>query len=76
MSQETLAERLNVSRQEISCWEMGTAMHDANNILQLSKLFGVTTDYLLNDDFNSDEDPSKERRVYTSKQFTCLDSKK
>lgn len=63
MSQETLAERLNVSRQAISRWEMGTAMPDANNILQLSKLFGVTTDYLLNDDFNSDEDLPKINEV-------------
>jgi hypothetical protein len=29
---------------------------DAQNILQLSKLFGVTTDYLLNDDYESDGD--------------------
>ena len=47
MSQEDLAEKLDVSRQAISRWESGTAMPDANNILQLSKLFGVTTDYLL-----------------------------
>ena len=39
MSQEELAEKLNVSRQAVSRWEMGTAMPDAVNILQLSKLF-------------------------------------
>ena len=49
-SQEDLAERINVSRQAISRWEGGTAQPDATNILQLSKLFGVTTDYLLGDD--------------------------
>ena len=42
MSQEDLAEKLDVSRQAISRWESGAAMPDANNILQLSKLFGVT----------------------------------
>lgn len=47
MLQEDLAEKLNISRQAISRWESGTAMPDASNILQLSKLFGVTTDYLL-----------------------------
>lgn len=47
MSQEDLAEKLDVSRQAISRWESGAAMPDANNILQLSKLFDVTTDYLL-----------------------------
>lgn len=56
MSQENLAEKMNVSRQAISRWEMGTALPDTSNVLQLSKLFGVTTDYLLNDDYESDYD--------------------
>ena len=55
-SQEDLAEKLNVSRQAISRWENETALPDAQNILQISKLFGVTTDYLLNDDYKSDGD--------------------
>ena len=42
---------------------MGTAMPDASNILQLSKLFDVTTDYLLNDDYDSDEDLPKVQKV-------------
>lgn len=46
MSQEELAEKLNVSRQAVSRWELGSAQPDANNILQISKLFGVTADYL------------------------------
>ena len=36
---------------------------DAGNILQLSKLFGVTTDYLLNDDYQSDNDLPKVKEV-------------
>ena len=63
MSQEELAGRLNVSRQAVSRWEMGTAMPDATNILQLSKLFCVTTDYLLNDEYQSDNDLPKVREV-------------
>lgn len=63
MSQEDLAEKLDVSRQAISRWESGSAMPDANNILQLSKLFGVTTDYLLNDDYQSDNDLPKVKEV-------------
>ena len=55
-SQEDFAEKLNVSRQAISRWENGTALPDAQNILQISKLFHVTTDYLLNDDYESDSD--------------------
>ncbi len=56
MSQEDLAERLNVSRQAVSRWEVGSAQPDASNVLQLSKLFGVTADYLLNDSYESDQD--------------------
>ena len=55
-SQEEFAEKLNVSRQAISRWENDSALPDALNILQISKLFGVTTDYLLNDDYTSDKD--------------------
>ena len=55
-SQEEFAEKLDVSRQAISRWENGTALPDAQNILQISKLFGVTTDYLLHDDYESNGD--------------------
>jgi len=58
-SQEELAEKINVSRQAISRWEGALAQPDATNILQLSKLFGVTTDYLLNDEYESDDDLPK-----------------
>lgn len=54
LSQEELAEKLNVSRQAISRWELGSAQPDVSNILQLSKLFKVTTDYLLQDDYEGD----------------------
>ena len=62
-SQEDLAEKLNVSRQAISRWEGATAQPDAANILQLSKLFGVTTDYLLNDEYESDNDLPKVKQL-------------
>lgn len=62
-SQEELAEQLNVSRQTISRWEGATAQPDAGNILQLSKLFHVTTDYLLNDEFESDNDLPKVQQL-------------
>lgn len=51
MSQEQLANELNVSRQSVSRWEVGSALPDALNILNLSKLFDVSADYLLNDDY-------------------------
>lgn len=62
-SQEKLAEKLNISRQAISRWESDTAQPDVSNILQLSKLFGVTTDYLLNEDYESDNDLPKVKEL-------------
>ncbi len=53
-SQEDFAEKLDVSRQAISRWENGTALPDAQNILRISKLFNVTSDYLLNDDYEEE----------------------
>ena len=46
-SQEELADRINVSRQALSKWESGTSVPDTANVVALSRLFGVTTDYLL-----------------------------
>ncbi|MCF0122505.1 MAG: helix-turn-helix transcriptional regulator [Ruminiclostridium sp.] len=50
MSQEELAEKMDVSRQSVSKWESGGSIPDMNKILMLSEIFGVTTDYLLKDD--------------------------
>ena len=50
MSQEELAEKLNVSRQSVSKWESAAVYPELDKILQLASLFGVTTDYLLKDD--------------------------
>lgn len=55
-SQEELALQLNISRQAISRWEMGTALPDSSNLLQISKLFNVTTDYLLYDEYENEKD--------------------
>ena len=47
-SQEELATRMNVSRQAVSKWEAASTTPDLEKILELSNLFGVTIDYLLN----------------------------
>ena len=54
-SQEELAEKVEVSRQAVSKWEAGQSSPDLDKILQLSNLFGVTTDYLLKDEAESEE---------------------
>jgi len=49
MSQEELAEKLNVSRQSISKWESAQSMPDLKRILMMAELFGISTDVLLKD---------------------------
>lgn len=49
LSQEQLAEALNVSRQAISKWEGGSATPESDKLLALSNYFGVSLDYLLKD---------------------------
>jgi len=52
-SQEELAGKLGVSRQSVSKWESAQAMPDLKKILQLSEVFGVTTDYLMKDEIEA-----------------------
>ena len=47
LTQEQLAEKLDVSRQSISKWESGQATPELEKIVTLSTIFNVTTDYLL-----------------------------
>ena len=49
-SQEKLAEQINVSRQSISKWESGQVLPEIEKVIELSKIFQVTTDYLLLDE--------------------------
>ena len=48
-SQEELAERIGVTRQAVSRWESDSAKPDADKIIAVCDLFGVSADYLLRD---------------------------
>lgn len=49
-TQDELANTLNVSRQAISKWELGTAYPDIERLIQISELFNVTLDSLIKGD--------------------------
>ena len=49
VTQEELAEKLDVSRQAVAKWESGQVYPDINNLIQISNLFNVTVDYLVRD---------------------------
>ena len=52
MTQETLAERLNVSRQTISKWEMDAANPEMEKALELCRVFNCTLDNLFRDEMD------------------------
>ena len=47
-SQEDLADKLDISRQAVSKWEVGTSKPDIDNLMKLSKLFSKPIDELVN----------------------------
>ena len=65
LSQEALAESLGVSRQSVSKWETGEATPEVSKLLSLSKLFGVTTDYLLDDEAEEEKEEMMKMMKYS-----------
>ncbi len=57
MSQEQLANELDVSRQAIYKWETGSTTPDTEKVIKLSEIFGISFDDLLNDNINITETP-------------------
>ena len=58
LSQDQLAELLDVSRQAVSKWERNEAMPEAEKIVRISRQFGVSTDYLLLEELEEPETAS------------------
>lgn len=68
-SQEELGDVLGISRQAISKWESGQSFPDINNLLKLSDIYGVTTDFLLKGedsykDCDEESESHKSSRIY------------
>ncbi|SHH85642.1 Transcriptional regulator, contains XRE-family HTH domain [Sporobacter termitidis DSM 10068] len=70
LSQEQLAAQVTVSRQAISKWELGESLPDTENIVQLTKIFAVSADFLLNDEVDipnaSTENVNQEKDIIQS----------
>ena len=83
-SQEELAGQMNVSRQSVSKWEGAQSIPDLEKMIRLSKLFGVTTDYLLKDEIeeigkpetgSTDEEETSRKNVSMEEANSCLSVK-
>jgi len=69
LSQEALAERITVTRQTISKWELNQSSPDLFFIAQLSDIFNVSSDYLIKDDMvEPDELPVRKRSYRLSER--------
>lgn len=69
LSQGSLAEFVDVSRQSISKWETGQAKPDVDKIVKLSEIFHVTVDYLVKDNDNLEDEqeiPAYEQKITTN----------
>ena len=62
-SQEELAEQLGVTRQSVSKWEGAQSVPNMDKVVQMSRLFGVTTDFLLKDELSEEEDYTRENKA-------------
>ena len=58
LSQEDISQELGVSRQAISKWESDAGLPDIDNLIKLSKLFGVSVGWLLGTEADPTYDPS------------------
>lgn len=67
MSQDTLAEKLDVSRQAVSKWERDETMPETEKVIRIAQLFGVSTDYLLlSNPVRENPQPQPQARPYTT----------
>lgn len=65
LSQEALANKLGISRQAISKWESGSSFPDLENLVELSRLYEVSLDYLMKaSDLEEKENEKKKESNY------------
>ena len=65
MSQDELAEKLEVSRQSVSLWENGQTQPTVDNIIALTKIFNISANDLLGDETGLPMDDVKPSQTKT-----------
>lgn len=68
LSQMYVAEQMEISRQAISRWEVGTALPSTDNLRKLAELYGVSIDVLLNESVPLTEVHREQQRVEPAPQ--------
>ena len=72
LSQEELAEKLNVTRQTISKWELGQTKPDSEKLMEIAKIFNVSTDELLNESESNFNTVKKNQNTDNGKRNTII----
>lgn len=73
MTQEVLADKLNVSRQTISKWEMDAANPEMDKALELCKVFNCSLDNLFRDEMDKRSDKYTDLRIETVPGFRYVE---
>lgn len=73
MTQEYLAEKMSVSRQTISKWEMDTAKPEMDKALELCKVFNCTLDNLFRDEMDKRSDKYTNLRIEMVPEFRYVE---
>ena len=73
VSQSTVAEHLNISRQSISKWENNSSYPDLDNLVRLSEYYEVTVDDLLKEikGLKKKKEENKKKIKETKKKGEC-----
>lgn len=72
MTQEDLAEKMDISRQTVSKWELGTALPEMDKALELCRLFNCSLDNLFRDDMIACGEEYTNLRVETVPAFRYI----
>lgn len=72
MTQEMLAEKLNVSRQTVSKWEMNTAQPEIDKAIELCRIFNCTLDNLFREEMDRRSDAYSDLRVEEVASFRYI----
>ena len=79
MTQTDLAKRLGISRNAVNAWEMSVSTPSLSKVIEMSRIFHVSTDYLLSISDNvlvDISDLGNDERELILKLVDCLKSKK
>ena len=72
LSQEALAEKLDVTRQTVSTWELGQTKPDIDKLNEISKLFSVDINVLTNDEVTLDDEKKENVKKEEKKDRTYI----